>query len=89
VNVLRFDLAALQKSFAVHGRRTGDAWELAFVPREAEIAATVGTLTGSGEGGRLTKIEMVKSPTQRIEILIGETKENVLFTGDTIKRFFR
>ncbi|MEO5957575.1 MAG: outer membrane lipoprotein carrier protein LolA [Opitutaceae bacterium] len=89
VNVLRFDLAALQKSFALHGRRTGDTWALAFVSQDTELAATIGTLTVSGEGGRLTKIEMIKSPTQRIEILIGETKENVLFTGDTIKRFFR
>jgi hypothetical protein len=32
---------------------------------------------------------MVKSPTQRIEITVRDTREDVLFTGDTIRRFFR
>ena len=89
VNILRFDLPALQKSFALHGRREGDAWTLAFVPRDPSLVASLGTLIVSGEKLRLAKIEMIKSPTQRIEILIGETRENVIFTGDTLTRFFR
>jgi hypothetical protein len=89
VDVLRFDLAALQKSFAVHGRRQGEVWSLAFVPRVPEIAAAVGTLEVEGEGARLTGLTMTKSPTQRIEIAIGETKEDVIFTGDVLRRFFR
>jgi hypothetical protein len=32
---------------------------------------------------------MIKSPTQRIEISIKETQEDVLFTADTLRRFFR
>ena len=89
VNILRFDLPALQKSFALHGRREGDTWTLAFVPRDPSLVATLGTLIVSGEKLRLGKIEMIKSSTQRIEILIGETRENVIFTGDTLTRFFR
>ena len=89
VNVLRFDLTALKESFEFHGRRSGEAWTLAFVPRDPALAGAVGTLVVNGEAGRLTKIEMVKSDTQRIEILIGETREDVVFTGDTLKRFFR
>jgi hypothetical protein len=89
VDVLRFDLTALQKSFAVHGRRDGEAWTLAFVPSLPEIAATVGTLEVHGEGARLVRLAMIKSPTQRIEIAIGETKEDVVFTGDALQRFFR
>lgn len=89
VRVLRFDLAALQKDFAVHGRRKGAAWSLAFVARDPAFANLLGTLTVSGENAVLRTIEMTKSPTQRIEILIRDTVEDVLFTGDTVKRFFR
>jgi len=89
VHVLRFDLEALKKEFEVHGRREGETWTLAFVPRDPTFANLLGVLTVSGEQNALRKIEMIKSPTQRIEILIRDTREDVLFTGDTLKRFFR
>ena len=89
VHVLRFDLPALQKEFAVHGRRDGEAWTLAFVPRDATFANLLGVLVVSGEKLELRKIEMIKSTNQRIEIAIKDTTEGVLFTGDTLRRFFR
>ncbi|MDB6094447.1 MAG: hypothetical protein JWM32_2009 [Verrucomicrobia bacterium] len=89
VSVLRFDLPALEKSFAVHGRRDGAAWTLAFVPLEPTLSEFVGVLAVSGQNGRLDRIEMVKSPTQRIEITITGTRENVIFPGDVLERFFR
>jgi hypothetical protein len=89
VHILRFDLDALKKEFEVHGRRDGATWTLAFVPRDPTFAELIGTLTVSGEQNALQKIEMIKSPTQRIEILIRDTREDVIFTGDTLKRFFR
>ena len=49
----------------------------------------IGTLTVAGEGRELKAIAMIKSPTQRIDIAIRETKEDVLFTADTLRRFFR
>jgi hypothetical protein len=89
VHVLRFDFEALKKEFEVHGRRQGETWTLAFVSRDPEFAKLLGMLTVSGEQNVLRKIEMIKSPTQRIEITIKETQEDVLFTADTIRRFFR
>lgn len=89
VNVLRFDLPALQKSFAVHGRNDGGRWTLAFVPRDPALADSIGTLIVSGVEGRLERIEMNKSATQRIEILISETKEDVIFTGAVLDHYFR
>lgn len=89
VQVLRFDFEALQKEFDVHGRRKGDAWTLAFVPRDPAFATLLGTLAVSGVQNELRTIGMIKSPTQRIEIIIKETKEDVLFTADTLRRFFR
>ncbi len=89
VHVLRFDLPALQREFAVHGRREGELWSLAFVSRDAAFANLLGVLVVSGEKLELRKIEMIKSANQRIEIAIRETTEGVLFTGDTLRRFFR
>lgn len=89
VDVLRFDLPALQKSFAIHGRRDGGAWTLAFVPRDPAIAEMIGVLSVEGEQAKLNRIEMVKNPNQRIEIQISGTQEDVIFTGAVLDRFFR
>jgi hypothetical protein len=89
VNVLRFGFEALKKEFDVHGRRAGASWALAFVSRDPTFATLLGVLTVSGEQNALRKIEMIKSPTQRIEILIQDTQEDVRFTADTLRRFFR
>ena len=89
VNVLRFDFEALKKEFDVYGRHDGAKWTLAFAPRDAAFANLLGILTVGGEGNALRRIEMIKSPTQRIEILIKDAQEDVLFTGDTLRRFFR
>ena len=88
-NVLRFDLAALKKDFVVHGRQEGQGWTLAFAPRDAAVANLLGVIVVRGENTDLRKIEMVKAATQRIEVTIYDTKENVLFTGYTLQRFFR
>jgi hypothetical protein len=89
VNVLRFDLPELQKTFTLRGRRDGEGWTLQFVPADPALAAALGTLTLSGEALRLRKIELTRSASQRIEISVIETHENVIFTGETLKRFFR
>lgn len=89
VSVLRFDLPTLEKSFEVHGRIEGPRWTLAFVPREPALGELVGVLGVSGEKGQLDLIELVKSPTQRIEIRVSGTRDNVIFPGDVIERFFR
>ena len=89
VQVLRFDFDGLQKEFEVYGRQEDGAWTLAFVPRDPAFANLLGTLTVNGAQHALRKIEMIKSPTQKIVITIKETQEDVLFTADTIRRFFR
>jgi outer membrane lipoprotein-sorting protein len=89
VDVLRFDLAALQKSFVMYGRQEGTKWVLGFVPRDASLAEMIGTLFVSGDQTVLDRIEMTKSATQRIEILIRNTREDVVFPGDVLERFFR
>lgn len=87
--VLRFDLAGLEKSFSLRGRQNGDAWTLSFEARDPGLASSLGTLVLSGDRSRLRRIEMTRSPGQRIEILVGETREGVVFTPGEIARFFR
>jgi hypothetical protein len=89
VHVLRFDLEVLRKDFEVYGRREGEAWTLGFVPRDPTLAGLIGMLTVAGEQTAVRTISMIKSPTERIEISIRDTREDVLFTGDTLKRYFR
>jgi hypothetical protein len=89
VDVLRFDVAALQKSFELRGQRAGDAWTLSFVPRDRALAAATGTVLVTGEHERPQKIEMIQSANQRVEILIGETHDDVVFTAEELARFFR
>jgi len=89
VSVLRFDLPALQKSFVIYGRHEGKAWVLGFVPRDPALADMIGMLLVNGEQARLDRIEITHSATQRVEILISNTREDVIFPGDVLERFFR
>jgi outer membrane lipoprotein-sorting protein len=87
--VLRFDLPALAKSFTIHGRREGEAWFLGFEPRDPVVSNLIGSVIVQGVGGRVDKISMVRSEKQRIEISISDTKEDVTFEPEELKRFFR
>lgn len=89
VKILRFDVAALQQDFAVYGRREGANWTLAFSPRDATLGNLIGNVLVTGEDGIVSSIEMIKSPAQRIEITLRDTREDLIFTGDTLRRFFR
>jgi len=89
VSVLRFDLPALQKSFVIYGHREGPAWVLGFVPRDPALAEMIGMLLVNGEQARLDRIELSHSATQRVEIRISGTREDVIFPGDVLERFFR
>jgi hypothetical protein len=88
-NILRFDLATLKKEFVIHGRQEGQGWTLAFVPRDPALANALGLMVVRGDGANLRKIEMIKSATQRVSVTIYDTKEDVLFDGYTLQRFFR
>jgi outer membrane lipoprotein-sorting protein len=89
VDVLRFNLPQLQKNFELRGRHDASGWTLTLAPRDPALAGGLTSLVVSGEGGRLRKIELINSPMQRIEILIGETHEDVVFPADVLARYFR
>ncbi|MEO6569042.1 MAG: hypothetical protein ABIO94_09800, partial [Opitutaceae bacterium] len=87
--ILRFDLPGLAKTFVLHGRRDGEVWTLGFQPRDATLFKMIGSVIVQGEGGRVDHIAMVTSEKQRVDISISETKEDVSFDAEELKRFFR
>jgi Outer membrane lipoprotein-sorting protein len=90
VDVLHFDLHALQQDFAFSGERTGDDdWILQLVPRSDSVSNSLGALTLTGHGTTLERIEITRAANQRIEILIRDARENVEFSGSDLKRYFR
>ena len=89
VDVLRFNLPRLQKNFSVHGWREAGVWTVALVPRNPTLAASLNAVILSGEKDELHRIELVESAGQRIEILLGKTREGVIFSRDELARYFR
>ena len=87
--VMRGDLPELEKSFEVHAAREGDDWRLDFVPRDPALARQTGTITVSGSGRFVRRLQFQHSARQRVEVLIGETRTGVTFTPEEEKRFFR
>lgn len=90
LHLLRFDLKALTETFDIYGERQEAAWTLALVPRADSLRRTLGQITVSGEGAVLRRIELRRSLTQRVEILIEPPRSPVVpFTDDEVRRFFR
>jgi glycosyltransferase involved in cell wall biosynthesis len=88
-HVLRFDLAALEKDFALYGQRGPASWTLALVPRTETLRRSVGQITVAGEAATIRHIEIRRSAKQAIEILIEPPRPPAEFTIDEVKRYFR
>ncbi|MBE2215377.1 MAG: outer membrane lipoprotein carrier protein LolA [Opitutaceae bacterium] len=87
--VLRFDLAALDRTFEIRGTRDGSRWRLDFTPRTPELARTLGQLAVSGEGATVRQLAFSRGPKQRVEVAIETTQTGASFSADEMKRFFR
>jgi hypothetical protein len=88
VEVLRFDLTALDKAFELYGQREGAAWKLAFVPRAASLRRSVGVILVAGMADALNRIEIRRAANQHIDIKIGPPRATP-FAEAELKRFFR
>jgi hypothetical protein len=89
VDILSFNLPELQRNFDIHGIRAGAVWMLAFVPRDRDLAENLTALVVSGDHATLAKIELFKSPSQHIDILVHGARDDVIFTGAELARYFR
>ena len=89
LHVLHFDFTALARDFTLYGERTGATWTLVLVAPTAAIISTVGQITVSGEGTTIRHIEIRRTSSQAIEIIIAPPRATGAFTADELKRFFR
>lgn len=87
--IMRFDLEALERTFALQGTRDGGAWRLEFVARDPGLARVLGTVVVSGEETTVRRLEFRHSPKERVEILIAGPRTGVTFTPEEERRYFR
>jgi hypothetical protein len=89
VRALRLDFAALAADFDLYGELSKDSWTLALVPKEPGLRRTLGRIAVEGAGPDVRRIELRRSPTQRVEILVGAPRVAAGFGADEVRRFFR
>lgn len=90
LHLLRFDLRALAEEFEIAGERTGAAWRLTLLPRTEALRRTLGEIAVAGEDTDVRRIELRRSATQRVEILIAPPRlSGVPFTAEELRLFFR
>ncbi|HTJ77802.1 MAG TPA: hypothetical protein VL357_02295 [Rariglobus sp.] len=89
LHVMRFELDALAKDFAIYAARDGADWRFAFVPLPGPLTDVLQPITITGKDDLVTAIEMKKSDDERVEIKIGETHTGVTFNSTDINRYFR
>lgn len=89
LHVLRFDFAALAGTFELYGRRAGQVWDMVLVPRAPELIHTLGDIRVDGDGDRVRRIELRRSATERVEILVGDPRPPAPFSAEDMHRFFR
>lgn len=89
LRVLRFDWEGMARDFAVHAGCSGAFWRFDFVPLTEEFAGQVGAITVWGKDTAVTHLEMNPADGPRIEIEIGRAREQVTFTPEEIRKFFR
>jgi len=87
--IMRFDLAALYPRFVIHAYRSGAEWRFEFTPRDPEVARELGAITVGGAGTDVLHLEFRRSPSQRVDIEIGETRTGEPFSPADLKQFFR
>lgn len=84
-----FDLATLEKSYQLAPAEYADGtWSLTFT-RRPDVDVSYRELTLRGEANRLTDILLLKTPSQKIEIVLGPPQINPVFTPEEIARYFR
>ena len=75
----------MEKDFELYGRRDGETWSLALVPRSAGLRR----IMVAGEGATIRRIEIHRTARQIIEISIAAPRPAAAFTPEELQRFFR
>lgn len=89
LHILQFDFAALEKDFELYGRREGEAWSIALVPRAEQVKRAIGNIYVGGTGTAVRSIELRRSVKQHIDIEISAPRASGAFSAEDAKRYFR
>ena len=89
LDIVRFNVPELQKRFAFSGRYDGEAWALSLQSRDPSLSAGLSSISLSGSGASLSRIDLIVSDRQHVEILIGPSPSGVHFSKDELARYFR
>jgi hypothetical protein len=87
--IMQFDLSALYPRFEIHARRDGADWMFEFTPRDPDVARSLGEIFVGGTGTDVHHLEFRRSASQRVEIMVGDTRSGVPFTAAELAQFFR
>lgn len=88
LGILRFDFSALEKEFELYGRRAGEAWSIALVPRAEAMRRALGHLHVAGSGPAVLRIELRRSARQHVDIELAAPRPAAFAAGEA-RRFFR
>ncbi len=88
IHLLRLDLAPLAQAFELYGRRVDGDWAIVLVPREDSLRRTLGEITVEGSGPAVSRIELRRSATQRVEIRVA-TPRTGAFSAEELRQYFR
>jgi len=89
LNLTRFDLPALAADFDLYGQRDDPAWTLVLVPRQDPLRSHLSRITAAGEGLTIRRIEIRRTATEAVEIIIAPPRWPAAFTADELTRYFR
>jgi hypothetical protein len=88
LTIMRFDIAALYPRFEIRARGDAIRWGFDFVPRGADDARALGTISVEGTASDVHHLVFKRSSTQWIEIQVGDTRSGVPFTPAELEQFF-
>ena len=89
LQLLSFDLPALEQSFDLAGDPAADPWTLQLTPRDPALLETLGTLAVTGHADRVDTIVMTKTPRQYIEITVTSATPRATFSAEDLALHFR
>ncbi|HZZ56452.1 MAG TPA: glycosyltransferase [Opitutaceae bacterium] len=90
VDILRFDLPALEQLYVLHGSRAGEDWRLSFLPRPGRTPpGGFAVLALSGHGPVPNRIELIRSANERIVITLADERRLASFSPAEVAAYFR
>lgn len=89
LQLMRFDLGELQKSFVLEGDPTAEPWTLTLTPVDPALAEALGVLTVTGRDDRVETIVMRKSAERHVDIQVTSATPRASFSDDDLRRYFR